>query len=142
VDFLVSPEVVEWVAKRTHEYGNFGSATGIGVQRNGELIAGVVYNEYNGANINMHVAAVEKSRWLSRTALQFFFGYPFNQLGVKRATALVGEGNTQSRRLVEGLGFRLEARLADAHPSGQLLVYVMRPEWCRWTEVRHELKAA
>lgn len=138
---VIGQGVVEWVANRTREYGNFGAAVGIGVQRDGELIAGVVFNEWNGVNINMHVAAVEKSNWLSRKALWYFFDYPFNQAKVNRITALVGEGNLKSRSLVEGVGFTREATLSGAHPTGDLIVSVMWKSNCRWINLgrpKHE----
>lgn len=129
--------VVEWVAKQTGEFGNFGAAVGIGVMHDGKLIGGVVFNEYNGANINMHCAAIDK-RWLNREALWFFFYYAFEQAKVKRVTALVGEGNEKSIKLIEGVGFTLEASLEDAHPTGKMLIYVMRKQDCKWLEWRHE----
>ncbi len=129
---VIGQPVVEWVAKRTGEHGNFGAAVGFGVERNGELIAGVVYNEWNGVNINQHCAAVHGSNWMSRELLWMAFDYPFNQAKVKRITGLVGEKNMPSRRLNEHLGFVLETRLKDAHPDGDMLVYVLRREQCRW----------
>jgi RimJ/RimL family protein N-acetyltransferase len=137
-------EVIEWVAKRTNEYGNFGAATGIGVKKDGELIGGVVYNEWNGVNCCMHTAAVAGAPWLSRTTLFAFFHYPFIQLGCNRVTALVGQGNIKSRKLVFGVGFRIEAHLEGAHPTGDLIVYAMWRDRCRWINQRtvNELKAA
>lgn len=124
--------VVEWVAKRTNEYGNFGSAVGIGWKRHGALVAGVVYSDFNGANMLMHVASDESRHWLTREYLRVCFDYPFNQAKVKRVTGLVGEGNMAARRFDEHLGFVLETRLKDAHPTGDLLVYCMTRNNCRW----------
>ena len=128
--------VVEWVAKRTHEFGNFGAAVGIGWARRDELVAGVVYSDFNGVNVNMHVASDGTRRWMTREYLWTCFDYPFNQAKVKRITGLVGEGNTQSQRFNEHLGFELETTLKLAHPSGDLLVYVLWREKCRW--LKHE----
>jgi RimJ/RimL family protein N-acetyltransferase len=124
--------VVEWVAKRTNEYGNFGAAQGIGWQRNGALVAGVAYAEWNGPNVVCHIASDGSRRWLTRPYLRAIFDYPFNQLKVKRITVCVGEGNTASRRFVEHLGFTLETTLRAAHPTGDLFVFSMFKESCRW----------
>lgn len=124
-------EVVEWVAARTNDYGNYGAAQGIGVVRDGQLIGGVALNEYNGANINMHTAA-SVSNWLSREYLFCIFDYCFRQLGVNRVTGLVGEGNTHARRFNEKVGLVEETRCKRAHPTGDLIVYVMWPENCKW----------
>ena len=127
------PKVVEWVAKRTNEYGNYGAAVGIGVERNSEIIGGVALNEYNGANINMHTAA-SVGNWLSREYLFCIFDYCFRQVGVNRVTALIGEGNTHALKFVNKVGFVEECRIKRAHPSGDLVVLVMWPENCKWTK--------
>ncbi len=133
---VVGPEVVQWVATRTNEFGNFGAAVGIGWARNGELVAGVAYNEFNGVNINAHIASSGR-HWLTRDFLWAIFDYPFRQLGVQRITGLVGEGNAAARRFDEHLGFTLETKLTGAHPTGDLLVYVMWKHDCRWLEKNH-----
>src|SRR3990167_7695851 len=129
---VVGQAVVEWVAKRTHEFGNFGCAVGIGWARGGELIAGVAFNEFNGVNINMHVSSDGTRQWMTREYLWACFHYPFEQAKVKRITGLVGEGNRQSQRFNEHLGLRLEATLEGAHPTGDLLIYRMRKADCRF----------
>jgi len=133
---VVGPEVVQWVATRTNEFGNFGAAVGIGWARNGELVAGVVFNEWNGANINGHIAATGRHAF-TRDFLWAMGHYPFVQLGVKRVTGLVAEGNLAARRFNEHLGYQLETRLAGAHPTGDLLIYVMWPENYKWLEKKH-----
>lgn len=134
---LVGPSVIDWVAKRTNEHGNFGAAVGIGWAKLGRLVAGVVFNEYNGANICMHVASDGTRRWMTREFLRVCFDYPFNQAKVKRITGLVGEGNCEARRFDEHIGFTLETRLRGAHPTGDLLVYVMWRDDCKWLRLNH-----
>lgn len=132
---------MEWVASRTNEFGNFGAATGIGLQRNAgkphwPMVAGVAYAEWNGVNVVCHIASDGSKNWLNREFLWTIFDYPFRQLGVGRITVCVGEGNTASRRFVEHLGFQLEARLDKAHPTGDLLVYRLRKPECRWLTLK------
>ena len=140
--------VVEWVAHRTNEFGNFGCATGIGLEENigrpaWKMIAGVAYAEWNGVNVVCHIAA-EGKHWATRQFLWTIFDYPFRQLKAKRITVCVGEGNSASRRFVQHLGFRLEAQLTGAHPTGDLLIYCMREPQCRWLDLRkpHEERKA
>ncbi len=123
--------VVEWIAKRTNEFGGFGTDIGIGWARHGELVAGVAYADWNGPNVVCHIAAVGKY-WATRQYLRTIFDYPFNQQNVARITVCVGEGNSASRRFVGHLGFTLEATLERAHPSGNLLVYRMFRHDCRY----------
>lgn len=136
----VGQGVVEWVEKRLG--CAFPPSTGIGWQEGGELVAGVAYNDFNGVNICMHVAAVPGKRWMRREYLKTCFDYPFNQLGVKRITGWVAEGNKEARKFDEHLGFVLETTLSDAHPTGNLLVYVMRRQDCRWLGESDERLAA
>lgn len=130
-----SERVNAFVAERMGIAG-WSNAVGIGLEENGELIAGVTFDYYNGASICMHVAAVEGRRWMTREYLWFCFYYPFEQLGVKRITGLVPETNMDARRFDEHLGFKLETRLKDAAPDGDVLVYAMFKEDCRFLRMK------
>ena len=129
---VVGQPVVEWVAKLTDEYGNFGAAVGFGIEKDGALVAGVVFNEYNGVNMNMHVASDGSKDWMTRELLWMVFDYAFRQAKVKRLTGLVGEGNAVSRIFTERIGFELETTLESAHPTGKLLIYRMFKDKCKW----------
>jgi RimJ/RimL family protein N-acetyltransferase len=124
-----------WLCDRLGDVYAEGVATYIGLADGDNLIAGVKYDGFNGANINMHVAAEGKS-WLTREFLWFTFYYPFVQLGCKRITALVDATNITAIQFDEHLGFEFEAALKDGHPNGDLLVYRMLKQDCRW----HTLK--
>lgn len=105
----------------------------IGLEKDGELIAGVVYDYYTGTNICMHIAALPGRRWLNREFLWFMFHYPFVQLGVKRLTGIIPESNKESVRFAQGLhGSKLEARLKGAHPDGDMLIFVMFKDDCKY----------
>lgn len=129
---VTGKDVVDWVAKRTNEFGSFGTDIGIGWEKNGEIVAGVAYADWNGVNIVAHIASDGSKRWMTRQYLWTIFDYPFVQAGVNRVTVLIGEDNKASRNLAEHLGFELETTLKGAHPSGDLLVYVLWKQNCRW----------
>lgn len=107
-----------------------GTATGIGRIKNGKLVAGVLYQDHNGPNVFAHIAI--EPGGMNRRFLSIIFDYPFNQLRVKRITGIVAASNTAARKLDEHLGFELEAILHDAHPDGDLCIYKMTAENCRW----------
>lgn len=130
---VVGSGVVEWVAKQTNEFGNFGCATGIGWERRGELVAGVAYSDFNGPNVNAHIAVFGL---MSREYLWTIFDYPFKQLKVNRITCLIGEGNHKSVNLCGRMGFMPETRLKGAHASGDLLIYRMFRDECKWLELK------
>lgn len=129
---IIGSPVVEWIAARTNEYGNFGAAQGLGWLKDGEIVAGVAYAEWNGPNVVCHIASDGSKRWLTREFLWTIFDYPFNQLGCKRITVCVGQKNADSNRFVKHLGFELECQLKDAHPTGALNIYRQFREECRW----------
>jgi len=118
-----------WVAGRGASIGLLDTATGL-------LLAGALFEDFNGANVLAHVAAVPGKSWLNREFLWFSFHYAFEQLGCKRITGVVAASNQESRRFNEHLGYTLEATLKDAHPTGDLLVYCMRKEDCRWLNIK------
>ena len=132
MSLITGPQVVSWVAKRTNEFGNFGASIGIGWQRNGEIIAGVIFCEYNSTNMVCHIASDGSRRWATRTFLWAICHYCYEQVRVKRITVCVGEGNGASRKFVEHFGFTHEATLEGAHPSGDMLVYRLWRRDCRF----------
>lgn len=139
---VTGQHVVEWVAKKTEEFGNFGAAVGIGMEREGKLIGGVALNDYNGANISMHVASDGTGHWMNYEFIWFCFYYAFKQSHVKRVTVVVSESNKASLKFVRHIGFSEEARLKDAHPDGDLIVFRMFEKDCRWLRRNDEKLAA
>lgn len=125
---VVGKGVIEWVSQRALCYAA-EDARGIGLSRGGKIVAGVVYTDFNGRNVCVHQAIEGR---LTREYLWTLFDYPFNQLKVERITGMIPEGNSRARKLTEHLGFELETTLQGAHPSGDLLVYVIRKKDCRW----------
>ena len=127
--------VVDWVAKQMKRGDGYGLSSGLGIEENGELIAGVVYNEFNHVNINAHIAGIGKS-WLTKEFLWMIFDYPFNQLKAKRISAFIEDENIEAIKFDEHLGFKYETRLKDAYINGDILVYVMRKEDCKWLKLK------
>ena len=141
---VIGQGVVDWVAAHTQACGGFGSAVGIGLESGGKLIAGVAYSDWNGVNIVAHIASDGSKLWMTREYLRTIFDYPFNQAKVNRITCWIAEGNKESIKLCEHIGFKLETTLSEAHPTGDLLIYRMRRQDCRWLaiKVKHEEKMA
>lgn len=120
-----------WVCARTG--GEYVRGATIGMERGGELIAGVLFDNWNGRSMAMHVAG-EGAHWLTRTYLRVAFTYAFRQMRVAKLLGLVDSTNEAARRFDEHLGFRLEARVANAAPKGDLLIYSMTAAECRYLE--------
>ena len=127
------PELVgNWVLEQQGAKWNPGRGQAIGLFEDERIIAGVVFDSWNGASMCIHVAAVPGARWRTRQYLNVVFYYAFEQMGCKKLLGLVGSGNKVAQRFDEHLGFVLEATLEAAHPDGNLLVYSMTKEQCRW----------
>jgi len=106
---------------------------GIGLQEDGELLAGVLYDGFNGQNVWMHVAAASGRHWLNRAFLWYCFEYPFNIMKVKRISGWVEADNVEARRFDEHLGFTHETTLRGAGKNGvDVLIYVMWRDQCRF----------
>ncbi len=129
--------VGEWVVQRAGGFWFPGRAATLGLKLRGQLIAGILYEDYNGANISMHVAAEPKAHWMTRKFMYAIFAYPFLQLGCNRVTAVVAESNTVCCRTLLHVGYKVEAVLKDAHPDGNLLMFVMFKADCRWLNPKY-----
>ena len=123
---LVGPWVCEKIGVEWHP----GSATAIGKIIDGKLIAGVLYQNWNGANIVEHIAGIDN--WADRTFLAVIFDYPFNQIGAKRITVSICSSNTKSIDLVKKMGFNQEAKLHGATSKGDLLIFSMFKDECKY----------
>ena len=110
-----------------------GGLKGLGLEQDGELVAGVLYEGFNGTNVWMHVAGAPGRRWMTRELLRYAFHYPFNEMGVARISGYVDAANADARRLNEHLGFQQEAVLQGAAADGgDVILYVMWREQCRF----------
>jgi RimJ/RimL family protein N-acetyltransferase len=124
-----------WVHSRLDSRWISGQGNAIGVvDDDNVLVAGVTYTQWTGTNIVMDVAADPKKFWCTPEILYMLFHFPFVQLNCTRVTAPVAASNTRCRRFVGKLGFTLEATLEGACKDGDLLIYRMKKNECRWLE--------
>lgn len=120
-----------WIASQVPGMTYYpGTCSAIGRVKDGHIVAGVLYHDFNGANVFAHIAV--NPGGMNRRFLSMIFDYPFNQLKAKRITGVVPSSNAAARRLDEHLGFELEAILHGAHPEGDLCIYRMTADQCRW----------
>lgn len=126
-----APRIGKWVCERTGGQWIDGIGTAIGLEKDGELIAGVMYDNFNGKSVAMHVAGVGK-RWMTKEYLRICFDYPFNQLKVSKIIGLVDSENSQALQFDAHLGFIEEAVIQGAAPKGDLHILTMTRAQCRW----------
>ena len=128
-----SPSRVYDFVRRHMPLQMVSGAKGIGLEIDGEVVAGVIYESYNGHNVWMHVAVTDGGVSLTRGVLRTIFDYPFNQMRVARVSGYVEASNEASRKFCEQLGYRQEAVLSGAaSDGGDVIIYAMRREDCRF----------
>lgn len=126
------PRVAEWVAQRTGQDTTWGACYAIGVERDGEITAGVVLNNWNGASATAHIAVDKPGK-----DMVAMFGavcdYAFRHAGLKRLTGLVPASDQKVFDFDLKIGFQYECTMREAaHDGGDLHVLVMWARTCPW----------
>lgn len=125
--------LLPWAARRIEVDAFRADAKAIGQERDGEIVAVVVYDGFTNVDCNMHIASDGSKRWLTRELLVRAFAYPFIQLGMRRVTGLVPADNEEALKFDLHLGFQLEGRCQEATPDGRdVIVLGMLKRNCRY----------
>lgn len=127
-------EIGAWVADRIA--GKFYSETSsaIGLEKDGAIVAGVIYENWNRASIFCHIAIEAR---LTKAYLKAIFDYPFNVCNVKKIIVPVVSNHVKSIKLVTNMGFTEEARIVDGSQDGDIIFLTMTRENCRFLGVRY-----
>lgn len=124
--------VGEWVSPSGDPLTHYGQFYAMGAERDGELVAGIVMDHYNGSNAMAHIRIAKPGKD-TFTLLQAFFDYVFCQLKLKRLSGFVPSIWPKALAFfVKKLGFEVEHVIKDGFPEGDMVLLVMRPEHCRW----------
>jgi RimJ/RimL family protein N-acetyltransferase len=123
-----------WTAEKI-EGGYFEARSrSIGLKRNGEFVAGVIYENWNRQSITCHIAIFGR---LTPRYLAVIFDYPFVVCDVKKIIVPVDATNLKSVILVENMGFKEEARIKDGMANGDLILYTLAKENCKYLKERY-----
>lgn len=128
---VIGEPVCFWTAERTGGSYFAGSGKGIGWERDGKLVAGVLFDNYTGRSVQMHVGS-DGDGWLVRSFLRACYSYPFNQLKVNKVVAIVDSENKASMRFCLHLGYVEEGVIKDAGKYGDLHILTMTRQQCRF----------
>lgn len=123
-----------WVAERAGGTFSPSNSTAIGLEKDGEIVAGVMYENWNGKSIVAHMAARGR---LTRSFLGAIFRYAYVKCGVDKVILPISSGNDKSNAFAKNLGFKEEARLVDADPHGDIILYSLRKSDCRFLGVEY-----
>lgn len=126
---VTGPEVGYWVAGKMR--GSFGkdTSTAIGLEKEGVIVAGVIYENWNGKSLMVHLAIEGR---VTRAFLGAIFRYGFVTCGIEKAIAPIESNNAKIIKFVENAGFLREATIKDAAPGGDILIYTLKKSDCRF----------
>ncbi|NQY81959.1 MAG: hypothetical protein HRT36_02715 [Alphaproteobacteria bacterium] len=101
------------------EEGAFVNPSAIGFESLGNLVAGVVYTDFNrkAKTVELHSYSTGRD-WLNRAYLDNIFNYPFEQIGCRIAYCKTSEHNRRVRRIWKALGAK-EYILPDMRADGE-----------------------
>jgi len=113
-----------------------GLHSSLGVVRNGQVVGGAIFFNNRGHDIEV-CAGFLNPRWATPATMRSLLAYPFVQLGCKRATAITARKNKAARRLLEGMGCRVEGVKRYGFDGKQDAIYYgLIKEDARWLKVK------
>lgn len=126
--FADKERVGTWVAKQVGQLSSWGDFYAMGAELNGELVSGVVFNNFTDSNATCHIAISKPTRLLP-ALLDHAFLYAFYQQRLRRLTAFIEARNVKSLKINRRLGFVDEGVMELAGTGGQdVHVRVLWPE--------------
>lgn len=117
-----------WVADQVGQTCTWGSFYAMGAEVNGELVSGVVFNNYNATNATCHIACSKPNK-LFLELLDHAYLYAFQSCKLRRLTGFVDVDNHKALKLDLHIGFQVEGMMREAGSEGQdQYILVLWPE--------------
>lgn len=115
----------------------FNPAVDVCISRleNEQLLGGVIYQNFTGESVAMHMAGFHP-RWVNRDLIWVSFDYPFRQLGVKRVFGQVPESNTRALEFDLRFGFKVVTKIDGVFRDGGVIVIMLEREDCKWLNLK------
>jgi hypothetical protein len=122
---------------RTDGAYNADRSAAIGLEKDGELVAGTVYEMWNGKSVVCHITWDQ----ITPAYLAAVYDYPYNVANVDKIIGPISSNHTRALALVSKMGFSEEARIKGAaHDSGDIVLMTQTPDKCRFLEPRYGKK--
>jgi len=125
----------EQIAKAARIYFNPLCDVCISRSKDDKLLGGVIFQQFTGMSITIHVAAFDP-HWINPDMLWITFHYPFEQLKVKKIFGQVPQDNSRALEFDRKLGFKIETIIRDVYPDGDMVLLSMYREDCRWLRLK------
>lgn len=122
-----------WVGARIGNAQPWHNYEAIGIERAGEIVGGVVIDNYIlGARCSIHCAG-DGRRWLTREFLGVVFDYVFRQLGCNAVMNIVDGSNIDSIRFTGHIGFSEVHRIKGGGKGGSDgVIFELQKSDCKW----------
>lgn len=133
---LVGP----WVFRRVNKTWAPEGREVIGLVRDGEVVGGVVFEDWNLKSVSAHMAWGDPSV-SPRRLIKAVFHYAFIDLGAEKVLGCVNSANTAALKTDLRLGFRPEAVIEGVFPDGDLVIVVMDRNACPWIPSSYRVAA-
>lgn len=109
----------------------------IGIEQDGKIVAGVVYDNFDGKRCFMHCAS-DTRYWLTKDFLWYVFDYPFNQLDLEVIVVFVSSNNEKALKMNKHLGFKEECRIKNGFKDGDMVILSMYKNECKYLRNKDE----
>ena len=125
----------DWIKDKAHIHSTAEDYTYIGMIEDKKILGVVIFSDYDGNNIFVHVA-LDTPRACQRDTIRLMFDYAFNQAKCNRVTATCDNNYSRIKKLIEGVGFKKEGvlknmmKIKDAYVDAA--IYGMLKEDCKW----------
>lgn len=123
------PHAGHWAAHAMGGVFSPATQTCIGLYKDDVIRAGVIFENWNGRSLVAHMAVNGR---ITRRYLFVIFDYAFNRADVEKVILPVQSTNAQSIKFVLNLGFQEEAKIRDAAPGGDILLFTLAKQNCRF----------
>lgn len=130
------PQVQSWMSDRFNQAPQRAAQNVVLLNDDGSIRGACWLENYNGASAVIHVAGEGKG-WVTRAFLRTVFHYAFVVLGCKKLIGSVRSVNIDAQLFDEGLGFKRECVIEDADPCGDLIIYSLKREDCKYLRGKH-----
>ena len=111
----------DWVAERVGQLSSWGGFYAMGAELKGELISGLVFNNFTDSSATVHLAVSTPTKTLSEM-LDHAFLYAFRTCKLRRLTGLVEAKNAKSLKIIKHLGFVEEGVMREAGTGGDDII--------------------
>lgn len=106
----------------------------IGFVRDGKIVAGVIYEGWNSRSIVCHIAI---DGVVTREFMKAVSAYAFITCGVHKVIGPIPSDNEKAIKNAIRIGFAEEARIKDAAPNGDIVLFTLTADKCRFLGAKH-----